>query len=126
MPRAPKAKKPRLRTSHHACFACRKAFHKPADLSETGWVVLGKTLYPCPDCGQPMTPMGKNFKAPKREDLEAWQVLEILANKGFLHDHNTATQYPTKLRDLEAFLEAHAPKSEGEKMLADLKKRSQT
>jgi hypothetical protein len=71
-----------------------------------------------------MTPMGKNFRAPKHADLEAWQVTEQLARHGFVHDHYTGIKHPTKLKDVPTFLGQHPTKSKGERLLETLTERN--
>ena len=87
-----------LRSGHHVCFVCRKALKKPADVAQNG-VVLGVRRYPCPQCGLEMTPLGKNFRAPKQRDLKAWQAAEILVRAGVTFNHSGAGSMPTNPKD---------------------------
>ena len=105
------------RTSHHACFACRKQFRKPVDelvQQNTAWLTrrsiaydAGLLRYPCPQCGQAMTHTGKNFRPPAQDDIESWEIARRLAAEGFRHGRTTGMQYPTKLKDVSEFLERH-------------------
>ncbi|WP_425146647.1 hypothetical protein [Deinococcus sp.] len=115
------------RSSHHVCFECRKQFKKPVDglvtltlagkISRTLNYDAGIRVYPCPQCGQPMTHVGKNFRPPAQDDLEAWHIARRLVAAGFKHDHSSGLTYPTSLKDLPAFLEQHRQLSEGERLL---------
>ena len=92
----------------HACMNCRKVFKKPGDAE-------GRT-YPCPECSQPMTPMGVAFRAPKRNDLEQWEKVRLLVEAGIrfdvLHEFGNWSEEdrlrdlkPQRLQDVPAFLE---------------------
>ncbi|MFO7562520.1 MAG: hypothetical protein R6X02_07740 [Enhygromyxa sp.] len=57
---------------HLACFACRKVYRRrlPSDADHQG-----PSKPPvCPDCAGPVADMGRDFKAPPREDRKAWQL----------------------------------------------------
>ena len=98
-----------LRASHHVCFDCRKAFKKPAD-SVPGGIALGLRRYPCPQCQREMTPVGKNFRAPKQRDLSAWQAAQILLRAGVTFNSSGAGVMPTNPKDamkLARDLESH-------------------
>lgn len=64
-----------------------------------------------------MTRMGKNFRAPPQQDSEAWEIARRLANAGFKHSYRTRQTYPTRLRDVEAFLSGKVRRSDGERLL---------
>ena len=114
------------RKSHYVCFDCRKQFRKPVDalarISLQGKVLearlydSGIVAYSCPQCAQPMTHIGKNFRAPRQDDIEGWEVARRLTNAGFRYAHARGA-YPTKLRDVSDFLEENKRKSEGETLL---------
>jgi hypothetical protein len=74
-------------TEHYACFACRRAFKHP----EQATIGAGYDYpprppkhRPCPECGRPARSMGKNFKAPRRESVNQWRKLELLARLDML------------------------------------------
>ena len=117
MKKVPPTIKSNSRTSHHVCFDCHLAFHKPLAQNSEGHMVIGNKRYPCPQCGQLMTPMGKNFRAPQKLDEEAWKVAKVLAESGFIHNATQGYLYPTKLRDVPKFLKEHRQQSEGAKLL---------
>jgi DNA-directed RNA polymerase subunit RPC12/RpoP len=55
-----------------ACFECRKSFKRK----------LGRETYACPQCGKPMREMGRQFKAPKLDDVKQWRKVEALVRGG--------------------------------------------
>ena len=59
--------------THWACFDCRKSFAK--DESETA--------RKCPECAAPMIDMGAYFEPPRRLNKKRWEVMKILADKGY-------------------------------------------
>ena len=68
---------------HFACFHCRKAFKywQWEDCDESQWKMRARLEHVpreivCPDCSRPMVDMGLDFKAPTKDDREAWQILE--------------------------------------------------
>lgn len=65
----------------------------------------------CPQCARPMADMGKDFRAPKKTEIEAWEVLAFLYDRGFsFHGCGCdAGGYipPRKRRHIPAFLKMH-------------------
>ena len=62
--------------THWACFECRKSFAKdPVGEGETG--------RKCPECTKPMTDMGAYFQPPRRLNKKRWEVMRILADRGY-------------------------------------------
>ena len=115
------------RSSHYVCFTCRKQFRKPSAALYTADAggrerLLGRGVdeaafsYPCPQCGQVMRLIGKNFRAPRQDDREAWAIAKQLLYAGFDHGHSTGLAYPTRLKDVDPFLKRWRL-SEGEKLL---------
>lgn len=101
MPRASTRPAPRVMlspSSHHACFTCRKAFKKPANVAQGG-IALDVRRYPCPQCGREMTPVGKNFRAPKQRDSSAWRAAQILVRAGVTFNSSGAGVMPTNPKD---------------------------
>ncbi len=66
---------------HYACFDCRKSFKRRLlnDVDESRAESAAAT---CPDCGALTANMGKDFKAPPRKELKAWQHLRLLYSVG--------------------------------------------
>jgi len=78
----------------------------------------------CPQCGAKMAAMGFDFKAPKTESAEEWQVIQTLYDHGFaFHGCGCSVGYapPKKMNGLEAFFREHGRLSEGEQLLERIK-----
>lgn len=98
------------RLQHWACFHCRKTFK--SSLSDERL---------CPQCHQPMTNMGTDFRAPRQDDQEQWQKVRALAEVGvrffpFGRDELPG-QRPATLAEVPAFLRRIYPPSEGQWLL---------
>ena len=73
---SPYRRKAEVYREHFVCFPCRKQFKKPAGTREAL----------CPDCGQPMTPVNKDFRPPRRANENAWKRIKAFEDKGFFPD----------------------------------------
>lgn len=112
---------------HFACFACRKTFKywqwEPCD--EIAFNTKQRLDHVpreiiCPDCAKPMIDMGLDFKAPRKTDVTAWQILELLAQNGFtFHNCGCGVGFtpPRTIREVPQWIEDHRRKSKGEKLL---------
>lgn len=96
-----------LHQQHFACFVCRKAFKQP-DSEET---VVGDEKkqprpFPCPECGQLMALMGRDFEAPPRRDCIGWIVAELLQRFGVIFEPGICGPgfRPRRLREAIDFL----------------------
>ncbi len=67
---------------HYACFNCRKTFKRRllSDIEGKGGLHL--TEAKCPECGQLMADMGKDFEAPKKSDIKGWGQIKLLYSVG--------------------------------------------
>lgn len=96
-----------LHKQHFACFSCRKAFKQPGS-EET--VVGSEANQPrpflCPDCGQLMNIMGRDFEAPPRRDRVGWIVAELLQSFGVIFEPGICGPgfRPRRLREAIEFL----------------------
>ena len=81
----------RWHKQHFACFQCRKAFKRrwPCDYLSHG--VAASRPFPCPQCGQPMSDMGIDFKAPPRNAQRQWLKVAVLYSFGIRFDWDQAT-----------------------------------
>lgn len=66
---------------HYACFDCQKTFKRRL------WIDIKKgskadTIAICPQCGEKMASMGRDFESPKQKDDKAWQHLKNLYEVG--------------------------------------------
>lgn len=114
---------------HFACFHCRKAFKhwkRQADSRRNVEPHPVRRQVVCPDCARPMADMGLDFRAPSREDQEAWRILEVLYENGFsFHGCGCGTGLipPQTLRELPGWLAGHRRRSEGEALLEKIQAR---
>lgn len=91
-------------------LACKIAFNRDLDLGS-------KLTYPCPECGNPMILLSHRFRAPKKTDFNAWEVVTFLIENGFPYQHiyklennNLTSEYaefPTSLKDAQEFIETY-------------------
>jgi len=110
---------------HFACFDCRKAFKywQWEECDEITFRTKQRLEHVprkivCPDCSKPMSDMGLDFRAPRKTDIVAWKILEILAQNGFtFHGCGCWVGFkpPRTLREVPKWLEVHRPKSKGKK-----------
>jgi hypothetical protein len=65
---------------HFACFTCRKTFKQAGS---SNWDSnVPERPFPCPECKQPMSRMGRYFKAPRQRALRSWQEVKRLYDQG--------------------------------------------
>jgi len=76
VPVKPNTKPTATNTLHFVCFDCRKAFKQPGS---SGWnqAIPGRP-FDCPNCKQPMTSLGRYFKAPPQGATRQWLKVELL------------------------------------------------
>jgi hypothetical protein len=61
---------------HFACFDCRTSFKQPGS---SNWdPSIPERPFECPNCKQPMTRLGRYFKAPPRRSAAQWHKVELL------------------------------------------------
>jgi hypothetical protein len=80
-----------------ACFECRKSFKRK----------LGRETYACPQCGKPMCEMGRQFKAPKVDDVKQWRKVQALIRGGItFHSQRLSSlrNMPKVLREVAPFI----------------------
>jgi hypothetical protein len=119
---------------HFACFECRKSFKywQYAECDEEVFRTKQRLLHVpreivCPECSKPMIDMGLDFKAPRKADVNAWTILQALAENGFtFHGCGCYVGFkpPRTLREVPQWLEEHRRKSTGEKLLDRVDQRS--
>ena len=91
--------------THFACLACRKVYKQPPTnriYRRQGHKLMfsfERRNVICPQCGAIMVNMGRDFKAPKQDDIDQWAAVELLARHGI-----TSGPRPTTLREAEAFV----------------------
>jgi len=84
----------------HACFDCRKSFK---------YSVIREIPLVCPQCRQPLSEMGRAFKAPKKSEISQWKKVKKLWDAGYRFPTNfyKPVQYPKTLKEVDAFIEAN-------------------
>jgi predicted RNA-binding Zn-ribbon protein involved in translation (DUF1610 family) len=105
----------------YACFSCRKVFKQPSLKGASGHFVpstqskasqakikaVDASRFACPQCGNPMEIMGRNFKAPRHANQREWKKIKLLVQNGFRFfssGYNGRNTYPEKFGELGAFL----------------------
>jgi hypothetical protein len=112
---------------HFACFDCRKAFKywqwKETDegtFRERQRLQRVPREISCPDCSKPMTDMGLDFRAPPKNDADAWEILRTLSTHGFtFHSCGCGVGFtpPRPLREVPEWLERQKVPTEAVKLL---------
>ena len=101
---------------HYACFHCRKAFKQSFDNQHTERL--------CPQCRQPMTNMGTDFKAPAQKEANQWRKIQLLAQAGVKFFPQWPDELPGErpgtLAEVPDFLRRIHPPSEGGQLLEQL------
>ncbi|MBA2542598.1 MAG: hypothetical protein H0V17_23345 [Deltaproteobacteria bacterium] len=84
------------------CIACRWSAKFPL-IDDTE---KDKPSYACPTCRKRMKWTGTAFRPPRRDDDEAWQVVERILAAGFRYrSTQNRRRFPRKLRELKAWFE---------------------
>lgn len=95
---------------HYVCFSCRKTFKKS----------LPSRRRLCPQCQQPMTNMGTDFKAPPQKDGRQWRKVQALARAGVYffprEGDDLPGEAPATLAEVPGFLERRRLPSEGDQL----------
>ncbi len=76
-----------------------------------------------------MTDMGFDFKAPPKANVEAWKILEALAQNGFTFNGcgcDVGFKPPKTLKEVPRWLEQHRTKSKGERLLEKIDRQAQS
>ena len=106
-----------------ACFDCRKVFKQTTrwGLPESERPLPGeRRLIVCPQCGQPMADMGKDFHAPRSRNVKQWEKVRALYSAGFSFDSCGCCgpgARPKTLREVTDFVKSRRPLSDGEELL---------
>ncbi len=68
--------------SHYACFECRKTFKRKllSDIGNKDDIELNEAK--CPQCGNLMANMGKDFESPRKSDVKEWEHIKRLYSVG--------------------------------------------
>lgn len=106
---------------HNICLSCRKGFKVGYTFKDAKSSLLyqdpGQSL--CPECGQPMEKMGRDFKVPAKSDIKQWAKVELLSKHGFRFwscGCDGPGYAPGTLKDAKILI-ARKQKSPGEELL---------
>lgn len=61
------------------CFTCKTSNMRHYDASPSSYPKFAK----CPICGNDSINLGRNFKPPKKTDLDQWKKVKYLVDHGF-------------------------------------------
>ena len=93
--------------SKYICTDCRKSFKRKilGDISTTNDTEEKEPK--CPACGQSTNWIGPKFRAPKSDDIKAWNSIKVLHDIGLLNFIGWANNYvdiPETKKSLNDFL----------------------
>ncbi len=122
----------------HACFQCRKVFKVAYHTKEqlrAAWLsrrISGRQpttefqepQHACPQCGGHVEMMGRAFRAPRANDLDAWRDVELLVQAGFRFFSYSSGGYPSGIRAIQEFIAANRKQSKGARLAQRLKARN--
>jgi DNA-directed RNA polymerase subunit RPC12/RpoP len=67
---------------HYACFNCRKTYKRRLLKDIEGKEGSESKEANCPECGQLMASMGRDFEAPQKNDIKGWDHIKRLYSVG--------------------------------------------
>lgn len=106
---------------HFACFHCCKMFRQPnvADVINIREPAIQRQC-PCPQCGNLMADLGKDFKAPPKQQIKQWQKIKLLYEQQITF-HSCGCDgpgyRPATLQQTPAFITSQQSLSAGEQLL---------
>lgn len=83
----------------HACFTCSKSFRRP----------VSEEPRKCPDCGGLTVRLSRKFKAPKKDNANAWLVVKFVVDSGLVYqsirlEGGYLAEYPKTMKEAEIFV----------------------
>lgn len=97
------------------CLNCKKSLNREFDSNSD-------RIYPCSECGKPMTLLPHRFKPPKKTEDKKWETVKFLIEHGFYYQHiykkvettengnivyENYAKYPENLKDAKEFVEKY-------------------
>ncbi|UFH36539.1 hypothetical protein [Flavobacterium acetivorans] len=97
------------------CLECRKSLNREIDSNS-------ERIYPCSECGKPMTLLPHRFKPPKKTEDKKWETVNFLIEHGFYYQHvyenvevkksgiivyENYAKYPENIKDAKEFVEKY-------------------
>lgn len=102
---------------HFVCFACRKQYRARGSEGAIArvWSVRRERFehraqtrerVACPQCGEALQALGRDFKAPRRRDRRQWLKVELLWRFGYVYAMGWSGpgERPQRLSEAPAFL----------------------
>ena len=93
--------------SKYICTDCRKSFKRKLLSDITTDKDIEEKAPKCPDCGKPTNWIGLKFRAPKTDNIKAWNSIKALHDIGLLNFIGWANNYvdiPETKKSLNDFL----------------------
>ena len=93
--------------SKYICTDCRKSFKRKLLSDITTDKDVEEKAPKCPDCGKPTSWIGPKFRAPKTDNIKAWNSIKALHDIGLLNFIGWANNYvdiPETKKSLDDFL----------------------
>lgn len=93
--------------SKYICTDCRKSFKRKLLSDITADKDIEEKAPKCPDCGKSTHWIGPKFRAPKVDNIKAWDSIRVLSDIGLLSVFWGATNYvdiPQSKKALDEFL----------------------
>lgn len=91
-------------------FVCQKSFKRHVEASPIEY----PDQMSCPECGGVSVNLGRNFKAPKKNDLKQWEKVKFLVDHGFVFQkirvgagHHDTVPYPETLEEAKEFVKTY-------------------
>ncbi|RYE27035.1 MAG: hypothetical protein EOP45_02490 [Sphingobacteriaceae bacterium] len=102
--------------SKYICITCRKSFKRRLLIDILPNKDIEEKEPTCPDCGNLTNFVGPKFRAPKMENLKAWNSIKVLHDIGILNFIGFTNNYisiPETTKSLKDFLEDLKARYEG-------------
>ncbi|MES2690199.1 MAG: hypothetical protein V4658_07335 [Bacteroidota bacterium] len=93
--------------SKYICIDCRKSFKRKVLSDIMPDKDIEEKAHKCPDCGKPTNYIGPKFRAPKTDNIKAWNSIRALHDIGvlnFIGWANTYVDIPETKKSLNDFL----------------------
>jgi DNA-directed RNA polymerase subunit RPC12/RpoP len=97
------------------CLDCRKSLNVKLENNS-------ERIYPCSECGKPMTLISHRFKPPRKTENKKWETVEFLIEHGFYYQHvyenvevkksgiivyENYARYPENIKEAKEFVEKY-------------------
>lgn len=93
-----------------ACFDCQKSFKRHVEAFPIDY----PDHMSCPECEGISVNLGRDVKAPKKDDVKQWEKVKFLVDHGFLFQkirvgasHHDTVRYPETLEEAKEFVQTY-------------------